>query len=463
MKKISALLIFLALILLIIPLVLAINLKVEKKSTDEVLVVDTGKPVVFDLEITNLDLSEDFEFYNLLGFSMFPVGTITIGEGETKNISLEVIPLMNLEERGFYTFPYYIRARDGSQIEKELAFKITEIKDAIEVGSGDVNVESNTIEIFIKNRENFDFGEIDVKFSSVFFTEEKTLSLGSKERKNFSVQLNQEDFRELMAGFYTLTAEIDFEGNKKKIEGIIKFVETDLVTTTKKDFGFLINTKVIEKKNGGNTLVSSETVIKKNIISRLFTSFSPQPDLVEREGGTVYYTWTQEIKPGETLEITIKTNWLFPLVVILFIVVIVVLVKQYSGTNLVLRKRVSFVKAKGGEFALKVSIFVNAKKYVERVNVIDRLPPLVDIYERFGGDKPSRIDQKNRRLEWNFEKLEVGEIRVLSYIIYSKIGVLGKFALPTAAAVFERDGQIHETESNKTFFMAEQRKKDVEE
>ncbi len=337
------------------------------------------------------------------------------------------------------------------------------MEDVFSVGSGDVDPESNQIEIFIKNNENIDLGEMDVKFSSVFFSVEKNFTIGPREKKSFNVQLNNEDFRELMAGFYTLTAEVIIGEKDSKVEGIIKFVEKDLVTTTKKDYGFLINTKIIEKKNEGNTLVPSETVIKKNIISRLFTSFSPPPDNVEREGGTVYYTWTQEIKPGETLEIVVKTNWLLPLLIILFVVAIVALVKQYTGTNLVLKKKVSFVKAKGGEFALKVSIFLNAKKYVERVNVIDRLPPLVSIYERFGGDKPSKIDQKNRRLEWDFEKLEAGEIRVLSYIIYSKVGILGKFALPTAAAVFERDGEIHETESNRAFFVAEQRKKDVEE
>jgi len=44
----------------------------------------------------------------------------------------------------------------------------------------------------------------------------------------------------------------------------------------------------------------------------------------------------------------------------------------------------------------------------------------------------------------------------MTYIIYSKVGVLGRFALPTATAIYEKEGNIHETESNKAFFMAEQ-------
>jgi lipopolysaccharide export LptBFGC system permease protein LptF len=455
MKKI---LISLALILLILPSVLAINIDVEKESSNEVLIMDLDKPLVIDLKITNNGPSDNFEFYNLVGFSISPVGTTPINTGETKEMQLEFTPLGNIKDRGFYTLSYYIRGQDKSEVEEQITFKILDLKDIFEVGSGDIDLESNSIEIFIKNREDLGFENVDVKFSSAFFELEENFSMAGNEKKEFTIWLNREDFRELKAGFYTLKAKVTVEGEEANVEGIIKFVEKDLVTTTKKDYGFLINTKIIEKKNEGNTVLESETVIKKNIISRLFTSFSPQPDIVEREGGTVYYTWLRDVGPGETLEIRVRTNWLLPLVVIFFIVAIVVLAKQYTRTNLVLRKKVTFVRAKGGEFALKVSIIVNAKRYVERVNVIDRLPPLVNIYERFGGEKPDRIDEKNRRLEWNFEKLEAGEMRMLSYIIYSKVGILGKFALPTATAIYERDGEIQEAESNRAFFMAEQRK-----
>ena len=73
-------------------------------------------------------------------------------------------------------------------------------------------------------------------------------------------------------------------------------------------------------------------------------------------------------------------------------------------------------------------------------------------------DKPSKVEEHKRLVEWNFDKLEAGETRILSYIIYSKIGVMGKFALPSTIAVYEREGEIKETESNKAFFISEQRK-----
>ncbi len=454
MKKIFALLFA----LFLLNLVCAINVGVEKQSSNEFLVVELNKPAIFDIKLTNFGESDNFEFYNLLGFDMSPSNKVSVSNGQTKSVQLEIFPVGEFTHLGTYTFHYFIRADDTSEIKHDLTFRVLEFADLFEIGSGEIHSDLNSIEIYILNKEDFNFDEVNAKFSSAFFNLEEKFSLEPHERKNFEVQLNQEDFKKLVAGFYTLNAEIEIENKKTNVEGVIKFKEQDNLVTTKKDYGFFINTQITEKVNEGNVLAKSDTVFQKNIVSRLFTSFSPEPDAVERDGLVVTYTWNQEIKPGESSEIVVRTNWLFPLIVIFFIVAIVILTKQFSKTNLILKKRVSFVKAKGGEFALKVSIIVNAKKYVERISVIDKLPPLVKIYERFGGEKPSRIDEKNKRIEWGFEKLEAGEIRMLSYIIYSKVGVLGKFALPSTTAIYERDGEIQEAESNKAFFVAEQRR-----
>ena len=98
---------FFAGIFLTVSLVSAINLKVEKISSSEAWVSDLDKPVVFDLKITNLGSSDSFSFYNLLGFRMFPVGTVHFNAGETCNVELGVSPIGTLDSRGFYSFEYY--------------------------------------------------------------------------------------------------------------------------------------------------------------------------------------------------------------------------------------------------------------------------------------------------------------------------------------------------------------------
>ncbi len=455
MEKIAILL----LVLLIIPGVLAINLDVEKTSSDEVMIIGLENPTAFNLEITNQDVATNLIFYTFFGAGSYPQETISIGMMETKNIEFGVYPRSDFSQRGMVTFDLFIQGQDKSEKTVPLTLKVIDLENSIKIGSENLDPNSNSLQIYVENKVNYDFGEITSNFKSPFFNFDEDFTLGAYEKKNFDVELDKEDFAEVSAGFYTITAQMNLGEQETEIEGTMEFSEKDILKTTEDSYGFIIRTDIIQKSNKGNVVSESEITIKKNVVTRLFTSLSPEPDFVERDGGKIYYTWSQEVNPGETFKVKVKTNWFLPLLIIFLIVAVVVLTKKFSKTNLMLRKKISFVRAKGGEFALKVSIFVEAKKYVERVNVIDRLPPLVKVHERFGAEQPTRVNEATKRIEWNFEKLEAGEMRTLTYIIYSKVGVLGKFALPTATAVYEKDGEIHETESNKAFFIAEQLKK----
>ncbi len=155
------------------------------------------------------------------------------------------------------------------------------------------------------------------------------------------------------------------------------------------------------------------------------------------------------------MEVIAKTNWFVPIFLFIAIIVFIVLYRIYLTSDVILKKKTTPIKTKGGEFALKVSVNVKARRYVENINVIDKLPPAVKLYERYGTITPDRIDEKNRRIEWNLESLNQNEETMLSYIIYSKISFVGKFGLPAARAVYEREGNVKETESNKVFFINE--------
>jgi hypothetical protein len=450
--------------LLILPTVFALNLKINEISQDEVMIAGVNQPVVFDLNVTNLGTSDNIEFYNLVGFRMFPEGKISIGAGETKEIKLQVTPIEKFDYLGYYTFHYFIKGQsDPQQIDSTLMFKRVTMDEAFAIGASDVNPQSSEVQVFVKNKINFDFGQVTAKLSSSFFNVKETFNLGPKETKNITIQLNKDDFSKLVAGFYNMNAEIQAGSAKTEVETTLNFIEKNIVTEKETKYGWVINTNVIKKTNEGNVVSSSQTIVQKNIVSRLFTTFTPEPDGVQRNGLTITYTWNRDIKPGETLEIDIKTNWLVPFLIVILVIAVVIVAKQYSKTNLVLKKKVSFVKAKGGEFALKVSIYAIAKKRMDNVIIVDKLPPLVKLYDKFGMEKPSRVDEKARRIEWNFDTLAPGEIRALSYIVFSKVGVLGKFALPEATGIYEKNGKMHETESNRAFFVAEQRTRDIEE
>ena len=460
MKK--ALLLIL-LILFILPTIMAIDLDIKEKDSKQVMIMGLDTPAVFNLEITNNGKSDEFSFFNLIGFDMEPKEPVQIDRDATKEVTVMFYP-RSIELRNYYGLQYFIRASDSSEQTERLTVKLLDLDDVFEIGAEDIDPESNTLTVYIHNKEDFDFKGLKVEFTSKFFELEEEFDLGPNKRKDFAIELNKDEFKQLIAGFYTLEAKISIKDLTAKLEGVIEFVEKDIVEETTKEQGGIISVILIEKTNNGNTIHSDEIIVEKNIISRLFTSFDPEPDAVERKGTAVYYTWDRDIKPGETVQVRVRTNWLYPLLLIIFVVAIIILVKKSIATDVIVRKKVSYVKAKGGEFALKVTLFLNSRAYVERVNIVDRIPPLMKVYERFGGEKPSRISEEARIIEWDFEKLEQGEIRTLSYIIYSKkIGVMGKFALPQATAIYQRNGKIKESTSNRAYFITEQRKGDIEE
>ena len=459
MKKIFSVMVIL---LLMFPLISAVNLKIEQTSDNEAMIRGLDMPATFTLKIKNLGSTDNLMFYNFFGSDTLPKGTVSINQWETKEIAVGIYPRDDLKQLGLVQFDLYVKGSQGDSVTYPLMVNVIDLEDAFEVGAAEFKPDSNNISVYIKNVANFNFEDITIKFKSSFFEFEKTTSLAPYEKQIFEITLNKEEFRDLIAGYYTIKADVEVKGKTATVEGKLKFSEKDIVTSSQNEYGIIINTKTITKTNEGNVISPSSTVVKKNIISRLFTTFSPEPDLVERDGLSIYYTWEKELKPGEELNIIIKTNWLLPLLAVLLIVTIVLLTKQFSKTDLVLKKRVNFVKAKGGEFALKVSLIVSAKNFIERVNVIDRLPMLAKLHERFGGEVPRKIDEKSKKMEWYFDKLQAGESRVISYIIYSKVGVLGKFVLPTATAIYEKEGKVHEAESNHAFFITEQARKPVE-
>ena len=443
------------LLFFILPTVLAVDLSVQKVSENGVMVLDIGKPAQFDFKITNEGSKGSFKFSNLLGFPTEPEDWVFINAGETKDVSFLIYPRENFVYTGYYKLDYDIFVSNGDPFKDELLFKITRVENTFKIGAEKFHPETNSFTVYIENKENFNFGDVKVQFTSQFFDLEKDINIGPNERMEFEVNLNKEEFKKLMAGYYTLDANVIIDGKESKVQGIINFEEKDSLLSEEESYGFFINTKIIKKTNDGNILQDAKVTLTKNVLSRLFTSFSPEPDFVRRDGMTVYYTWEDTLKPGEVLDIKVKTNWFFPILILVFAVAIVILVNEYSKTDVILRKEVSFVNAKGGEFALKVVLFVKAKNYVQDVSVVDRLPSLVRIYERFGSEHPKKVDEKNKRIEWGFDKLEAGEVRTLSYIIYSKVGVLGKFALPPATAFYKKEGELKESESNRAFFVAE--------
>jgi hypothetical protein len=445
-------------ILISISAVYALDISVEKKVISDTVLSKLYTPATFEFSITNNGKGDYFEIYSMKSVDFSPKGAFHIDQGETKKIEVGVYPDEKLKKTsGHQTIDYVIHSQNNGDKTDNITFNVAKLEDSFEIYADDINPDSDSVKLHIINKENFDFNDIKISFDSLFFKYSINLSLALFDKKDFDVRLTKDaNFKTLTAGNYIINADIQVDNVKAKIKGNINLLEKSGVSSYSENSGFLITTEKTEKKNEGNVPVSVQITLKKDIFSRMFTFFNIPPSKIERQGFYVYYTWEQNLNPTQELLVEANTFWLWPILIVIAIIILIVLFKFFTTGELYLEKRVSFVRTKGGEFALKVHLSAKAKKFIEKIKIIDKLPPLVKLHHRFGEAEPNKIDETNRRIEWNIESMNKGETRAFSYIIFSRIAVVGRFMLPPAVAVYEREGKIKEASSNRAFFINEQ-------
>ncbi|MFA5259202.1 MAG: hypothetical protein WC979_07300 [Candidatus Pacearchaeota archaeon] len=456
MKR-NILIIFMS-IFLSISFVSAISLDVSVKPISDSYIIDLNQPAEFNLVIKNNGLADTFEIYSLVGVDINPDTKYNLAAGETRTIKISAVPQDALKSRkGFFTFEYLIKSSKSGETQKQrLSMNIVSLEEAISIVGENLNPNSENVKLTLKNTIMNDFDEIKLTMKSAFFDYyDTTLSLKALESKELSIGIDKERLKKLTAGQYIIETQITTESKTADKQVIVKFLEQENIETLESDEGILIKRLEISKNNIGNVKKKVSVMVQKNLIAYLFTTTNIVPTSSEIKGFSKYYTWEQELSPGDELKVIVKTNWLYPILIIILIIVLIILIKRYVEKDISFKKTVSYVNTRGGEFALKVHLRVKAKRYVERVKIVDKIPGLVSLYDKFGAVTPDKIDMINKRLEWNVEALNKGEERIFSYIIYSKIGIIGRFELPSARAIYEKDGEVKDTSSNRSFFVNE--------
>lgn len=456
----KALITFLFAIFLSLNLVSAINLEVKANPVSNAVITDLNKPAIFDLTITNLGEGSYFEIFSLVGIDITPETSFLIGPKETKTIRIQAMPQESLKSRkGMLAFEYQIRDSRKDIQKEQLSIDISSLADAISINPDEVNINSDKININIKNRLMYDFDNVRVKLDSVFFNYEGNSSFKNYEDKNVEVPINKDKLKRLDSGNYLIQVEIQFGDRIVHKEATVRYIEKENIATTETIKGIIIQKHEIIKENVGNVQRRVTISVEKSLFTYLFTSMNIDPLISKFNGLSVTYTWEKDLYPGEKVDVAVTTNWLYPLIVIILAILIVYFVRKYIKMDVIFRKNVSFVKTRGGEFALKVQVRVKARRHIEKIKIIDKLPHIVTLYEKFGAIAPDNVDVKNKKLEWNIEALNKGQERIFSYIVYSKIGVFGKFELPVARVVYELEGVVKEATSNKSFFVNKPRGK----
>ncbi len=430
------------------------DLIVEKISRGEVVIAEASNPIEYELQISNNGIAEPYEIYSVVGISFSPRGTFFLPAGNS-TLKVKAFPSEKaLKRTGVYTFQYHLKGQNSGVFTDTLSFKVIPFSEVFSFEGGNFLPTDNNVIISINNNQNTILENVSADITSKFFDEKRVLSFASFENVNVSLPIDTEKVKNVIAGSYLTKIELSIAGAKTSKEISIEYLESESVSVRKSSTGFLLRKTTITKMNEGNVPATTQIEQNRDVLTRLFTIHSLEPAIFERKGLLVHYVWEKEIQPGESYSVSSSTNYTFPFLLVLLVIVIAVIVGITIRRALSIHKRVSFVKTRGGEFALKVILHVRARKRVENVQIIDRLPGVTQIYERFG-NKPDKINHESRQLFWNIAHLNAGEERIYSYIIYTKVNIVGRFELPPAMASFKQNEQIKMVHSNRAYFVSE--------
>lgn len=433
----------------------AADLTVNVLERDNILITEFDKSnATFKLQITNNGDTDDFQIYSLVSVSMYPKEKFRINSGETIILDVTAVPFSEVlrDKRGIYAFEYQIKGDDTGFFKEALAIRLFDVKDAVLVTIDDIPLNSTEVEMIVKNREDVLIPGLKIVAKSNFFEFSETFDLGREQTKTFSIPIILED--KISAGDYE--AEISYELNDVKSSKMIpiSYLESSGVSVHESTNGFIIKKTNITKSNEGNVPTTVVIDVRKNIFTRLFTVYSDRPATSERNGIFVDYSWEEEIGVGESYALTVTTNYTFPFIIILLVIIVGFFAKFVVTKKLSVHKSVALVRTKGGELALKVNLRVKSRSDVKNVVISDRIPGHSKLFNKFG-IPPHRIDEQHRKIEWDISQMNAGEERVFSYVIYSKINIVGSFELGAASASFEHDGKREHVLSNSTRFAAE--------
>lgn len=446
----------LLLVLLIIPLGLAAPVEITAVDHGSVVIKELNNPAKFTLNLRNFGATDAFEIYSLVGVNMYPKGNFLLESGKTTQVDIEAVPSQDIRDAysGYFIFDYEIQSPKNGITKDTLRIKIVNLGDVLSITSPGVKPGDQNAMIIIKNLENTYLEDVPLKFESDFFEGSAVINLGPFEETNVTVPITSTKLAKAEAGTYPLITTASFGDKRIKLAGDLKYLEKGSLAVSESTDGALVRTTTYQKVNEGNIPIVAEIVDTKSLISRLFTTHNPRPQTSENSGFVVRYVWRQELAPGNALVVTSKTNYTVPFVLLLIIIAVLFVVKFVGLRPVMVRKQVSAVKTKGGELALRVRVSVKARSHVDNLQVIERVPTVMKLYDKFG-IKPDKFDHATRRIIWNLPQLNAGEERVYSYILYSSVKLVGKVQLPSTTVIFEKGGATHEVVSNTAFLASE--------
>ena len=431
---------------------------VEKTPISDVIPAEVPIKAQFDMTIKNNYLQTDnIEIFTLIDMELYPSGPWLLDSGASKQFIVNVVPKNRQSGTRYYS--YYIKGQKAGSIQDTFELKIMPLRQIMKISVPDkITLDSTEMIINFKNTYNTDFGKFKYDIDSSIVKSSGELEVHGQEEKTVNIPLTKDILKVVEGGTYLIELALTFnEGKdvyKTEVEAIVepKSNIENLDTTKNLILGVK---KHIKRLNSGNVQTPVKIEEKRFLISKLVTFTTNKPDYVQWKGLNAYLVWERNLQPGQTFETEITTSYLLPILVIVILIISLVVIVYLSKKKTIIAKSVKKVETtekKVDEFALKVNLHIKNRTGRELSNVVlrDRLPHMAKIYEKYGSIHPTKVS--DRLLIWELGTMSPREEREISYIIYAKVEIVGKFKIPQATLTFKTHEDAIKTETSNSLY-----------
>ncbi|HLP79465.1 MAG TPA: hypothetical protein VK158_02425 [Acidobacteriota bacterium] len=428
-----------------------------------------GETAEFSLTVSNLGAESD----RLTLYSTDPQwrvyfegSIIRLGPKESKTISVLLDPSSSVQVGKVHSIPLVLRSlTDDESVSVKVSVLLASQSQKTYAPSVFIDAvvnENNQIDptvpidvtLRLINKNPLDINSLVVTLTSPLFNEEFSTQLAPNDQvtKILSYKINPQTPPQKAYVDIALKANNISLGSMKRVQleviPALPGFEREVVTEEKE---WLKEVYVVKLFNNGNVEATEKVQLESSFLQRLFTQSDIEPTY-QKIDGEYYSVFDVTLAPGTGLQLSVVKNYQpFAITTAILLVVVLVCVTLYYllRSAVVIRKEVRVIEQQEeGVSKMKVLLHVKNRtgKLLENVKVIERTPNITEVDKQFavGTLKPTKIvahGSKGTLVRWDFATLEPYEERIITYIINSKLSILGDIGLPASIVKYDTYGQ----------------------
>lgn len=308
-----------------------------------------------------------------------------------------------------------------------------------------------TFQVQLSNNNGYDIGPVTVEVTGIAAQQTLETHIGPDEQRVLDFTIEYPESQQPMLDAITVKVirdGVDIGTQSAVVEVVGYRIPYEQRVEQRKSF--LKTLTIITVKNNEPVAQQQELTLEAGGFRRKFSHTEPPAAVV---GGQ--YHWALRVAPGETAVLTVATNYRWLGLALLVLIVVLLLWYLTKDPVNVLKYAEQYRMYEGGIVELKVVLSVKnrAGKILEQVQLVDKVPSIAQVKEgeSFGTLRPQKVvpGKNGTILRWDIDRMDVQEERIITYILRTKLSILGDIRLPPAmATVTDAKGNAVHIKSN---------------